>query len=180
MNNTKYIEIHRGRVARMLNACWPEFGVSLSRPSQYGWLANVFFEMDVPHIWRSNTRIPESRFWHVFAIAASKASVNGRIIVFHDGHAGWRGDGRGEVSRFLALDGVDVAVDFMKKRAYYSRSQWEYGRKSDNYYLFFPDEKMLAAFTHHGEFYCFSRNKDMLLAMGKTFFRNRLSVKYSF
>ena len=176
MNMVKCRQISWERVATELNACG--FGINGFNPEQDGWLTNAYFENDVEHIWRSNIRVSNQRFWAVLKDAVS--GFHGETILFHDGKAGWRKRGNERIGRFLSVGNVAYAIDFLRRHTYYSREQWEYGNKSDNYYLLSPENRVIVAFTHHGEFYCFSRNENTLSGIAKIFLGNRLSMRKSF
>ncbi len=165
------------RVFNALCGIWPDFKkfLSFDRLLSNGWVNNVFFDKDFPHVWRGNGRIDETIFWDVLCNVFAGLEEPEGYILFHEKHAGWKrlkNIRNGVFFRQLA----DVSA-FMRKFAFYSRRQWRYGASNDNYNLIFLHNKVFVSFTHQGELFCFSDDKAKLISIARRFRAYHLRCK---
>lgn len=151
-------------VFSVMQKTWPMFCEynTLKQVLRDGWTINVFYENDVPYVWRSNLRIDEGRFWQVVeSVFAGIDEPNG-VLLFHDGHAGWKRGRVLNVKNGVAVPTVNDALHLLRRGAFYSRRQWNYGEDSDNYNMVLAMNKAFVSFTHHGELICFSEDAQWL------------------
>ena len=81
------------------------------------------------------------------------------------------------VKNGVLLQSLHEALDFMRRFAFYSRKQWNYGEESDNYNLILARSKVFVSFTHHGEMLCFAEDVEWLKRIARRFHAYGLSCK---
>ena len=164
------------RVFAVLCKTWPMFNryASLRHVFLAGWTTNVFYDNDIPYIWRSNCRIAEERLWRVLEVVFADLYEHDEVYMFHDRHAGWKSV-EGEIgNNGVALHGIHEALEFMKRFSFYSRKQWNYGEKNDNYNMVLEQTRAFVSFTHHGEVICFAEDVQWLKLVAHRFKTSRL------
>ena len=73
-------------------------------PKENGWFCNLFYEKNVPYVWRSNERCAKDRLLKGLRSVLRRANVPFPVLVFHENHGGWRA--LCNPTRFLELESL--------------------------------------------------------------------------
>ena len=77
-------------------------------PKENGWFCNLFYEKNVPYVWRSNERCTKARLLNGLRSVLRRMNVPFPVLVFHENHGGWRA--LCNPTRFLELESLDAAT----------------------------------------------------------------------
>ena len=141
-----------------------------------GWYTNSLVLSGVPCLWRSKACWKEEKFWKVLSCALNECGCVGFPVVFHEGHGGWRRL-KSPASRFVAFESAGEAVLFLRKYAYYRKSDWQCGRANDNYAICDQENNFILFLTHHGEMLVFCGDLQVLARIHKCFRRSALRTR---
>ena len=81
------------------------------------------------------------------------------------------------MSRFVAFESAGEAVSFLRKHAYYRKSDWQYGRANDNYAICDQECNFILFLTHHGEMLAFCDDLQVLAEIHRCFRRLALRTR---
>lgn len=165
------VEISDRKIFSVLCKTWPMFNqyASIRHVFRDGWMNNVFYDNDIPYIWRSNRRITEERLWRVLEVVFADLNEHAEVYLFHERHAGWKIVDGNTSNNGVALYGIREALKFMQRFSFYSRKQWNYGKMNDNYNMVLEQTKAFVSFTHHGELICFAEDVQWLKLVARRF-----------
>ena len=141
-----------------------------------GWYTNPLVVSEAPCLWRSNACWKEDKFWEVLSCVLNECCCVRSPVVFHEGHGGWR-TLKAPVSRFVAFESAGEAVSFLRNHAYYRKSDWQYGRATDNYAICDQESSFILFLTHHGEMLAFCDDLQVLVKIQKRFRRSALRAR---
>lgn len=143
------------------------------RDSDVGWTCNCLWERDVPYVWRNNGRCNDDRFWSAFECMVHDTGLRCDMLL-HDNFAGWCRCRKVKPGRFIRVAANADAIAFLRRYACWGRRWSRPGAMNDNYYAVDLNRSVLMAFTHEGDFVCFSRDIGLLRAVSASFRRKRL------
>ena len=140
-----------------------------------GWFFNLFYEENVPYVWRSNERCAKARLLKGLRSVLRRARVPFPVLVFHENHGGWRA--LCNPARFLEPESLDELMILLDRYVWNVGKEISSFRQSDNYNMLFGDNGPYMVFSHENELLLFSRGLALLESYSSLFRVVKLPVR---